>query len=182
MEVIHEEQGPVDVFRISGRLDYTATAGDFDKRLRAPFERDPARRFPVLDLSGVTMLGSQALRGLIALAKDLKGQSGQVYVCAPSGAAEAALKVSGFSQLKIYELHDNLKEAIVAATLASRKAPALKTEDPFHVPPPPEPPPPPPSGKDVALQVAKKTLTGVGKAWNSLAMQLQKLLDKKGKK
>ena len=35
MEVIHEEQGPVDVFRISGRLDYTATAGDFDKRLRA---------------------------------------------------------------------------------------------------------------------------------------------------
>lgn len=181
MEVIHEEQGPVDVFRISGRLDYTATAGDFDRRLRGPYQRNPQRRFPVLDLSGVTFLGSQALRGLIALAKDLKGQSGVVYVSAPSPAAEEALKVSGFSQLKIYELHDKLKDAVIAATLAARKAPELKSDDPFYVPPtPPEPPPPP---KDnVALAVAKKTLSGAGKAWNSLALQLQKLLDKKGKK
>ena len=182
MEVIHEEQGPVDVFRISGRLDYTAAAGDFDRRLRAPYERDPSRRFPVLDLSGVTFIGSQALRGIIALAKDLKGNSGVVYVCAPSAAAEDALKVSGFSQLKIYELHDTLKDAVLAATLASRKAPSLATGDPFYVPPPPPEPPPPPSGKEVALQVAKKTLTGVGKAWNALALQLQKLLDKKAKK
>lgn len=182
MVVNHEEQGPVDVFRISGRLDYTATAGDFDRRLRAPFERDQARRFPVLDLSGVTMLGSQALRGIIALAKDLKGQSGQVYVCSPSDAAAEALKVSGFSQLKVYELHDNLKDALIAATLASRKAPALKTDDPFYVPPPPPEPPPPPTGKEVALEMARKTLVGLGKAWNATAMQLQKLLDKKAKK
>src|SRR4051812_19510850 len=147
MEVIHEEHGPVDVFRISGRLDYTATAGDFDRRLRGPLERDPQRRFPVLDLSGVTLLGSQALRALIALAKDLKGQSGVVYICAPSAAAEEALKVSGFAQLKIYELHNKQQDAIIAATLASRKAPELKTDDPFYVPPPPPEPPPPPTGK-----------------------------------
>lgn len=182
MEVIHEEQGPVDVFRISGRLDYTATAGDFDRRLRGPFERNPQRRFPVLDLSGVTFLGSQALRGLIALAKDLKGQAGVVYVCAPSSAAEEALKVSGFSQLKIYEMHDKLKDAVIAATLAARKAPELKSDDPFYVPPPPPEPPPPPTGKEVAMEMAKKTLSGAGKAWNALAGQVQKLLDKKGKK
>ena len=182
MEVIHEEQGPVDLFRISGRLDYTATAGDFDKRLRAPLERDPARRFPVLDLSGVTFLGSQALRGIIALSKDLKGQSGTVFVCAPSAAAEEALKVSGFSQLKIYELHAKQKDAIIAATLASRKAPELKKDDPFYVPPPPPEPPPPPTGKEKALAAAKQTLSAVGKGWNALALQLQKLLDKKGKK
>jgi anti-anti-sigma factor len=182
MIVNHEEQGPVDVFRISGRLDYTATAGDFDRRLRAPFERDPMRRFPVLELSGVTLLGSQALRGIIALAKDLKGQSGQVYVCAPSSAAEEALKVSGFSQLKIYEFHDDMKDAVIAATLAARKAPAIKTDDPFYVPPPPPEPPPPPGGVEKVLAVAKKTVTGIGKVWNALAMQLQKLLDKKAKK
>jgi anti-anti-sigma factor len=178
MEVIHEEQGPVDVFRISGRLDYTATAGDFDRRLRGPLDRDPMRRFPVLDLSGVTFLGSQALRGLIALAKDLKGQSGIVYVCASSPPAEEALKVSGFSQLKIYEYHDTLKEALVAATLAARKAPALKTDDPYHVPPEPEPPPPEPTG---AMVTVKKVIGGIGGAWNALAMQLQKLLDRKKK-
>jgi anti-anti-sigma factor len=182
MIVNHEAQGPVDVFRISGRLDYTATAGDFDRRLRAPFERDPMRRFPVLELSGVTLLGSQALRGIIALAKDLKGQSGQVYVCAPSSAAEEALKVSGFSQLKIYEFHDDMKDAVIAATLAARKAPAIKTDDPFYVPPPPPEPPPPPGGVEKVLAVAKKTVTGMGKVWNALAMQLQKLLDKKAKK
>ena len=179
MEVIHEEQGPVDVFRISGRLDYTATAGDFDRRLRGPHDRDPARRFPVLNLSGVSFLGSQALRGLIALAKDLKGQSGIVYVCAPSAAAEEALKVSGFSQLKIYEMHDTEKEAVIAATLASRKAPALKTEDPYYVPPTPPEPVPEPTGAMVSF---KNTLGGIGKVWSSLAMQLQKLLDKKAKK
>jgi anti-anti-sigma factor len=182
MKVTHEAQGPVDVFRTSGRLDYTATAGDFDRRLRAPFERDPMRRFPVLELSGVTLLGSQALRGIIALAKDLKGQSGQVYVCAPSSAAEEALKVSGFSQLKIYEFHDDMKDAVIAATLAARKAPAIKTDDPFYVPPPPPEPPPPPGGVEKVLAVAKKTVTGIGKVWNALAMQLQKLLDKKAKK
>lgn len=175
MEVIHEEHGPVDVFRISGRLDYSATAGDFDRRLRGPMERDPLRRFPVLDLSGVTMLGSQALRSILALAKDLKGQSGLVFVSNPSTTAEDALKVSGFAQLKVYEQHDKLKDAILAATLAARKAPALKTDDPFYVAPEPPPPPPPPSGLKNALRVA-------GSVWNSLALQIQKLLEGKPKK
>lgn len=182
MEVIHEEHGPVDVFRISGRLDYSAAAGDFDRRLRAPVAKDPLRRFPVLDLAGVTFMGSQALRGVIALAKDLKGQSGQVFVSAPSSAAEEALRISGFSQLKIYELHDKLQDAIVAATLAARKAPELKTDDPFYVPPPPPEPPPPPTGAERAVQVAKDTLAGIGKGWNAAALQLQKMLDKKEKK
>jgi anti-anti-sigma factor len=182
MEVIHEEQGLVDVFRISGRLDYTATAGDFDRRLSAPFERDPQRRFPVLDLSGVTFLGSQAMRGIISLAKDVKGQSGVVYVSAPSSAAEEALKVSGFSQLRIYELHAKLKDAIIAATLAARKAPELKSDDPFYVPPPPPEPPPPPTGTEVAMEMAKKTLSGAGKAWTALALQVQRVLEKKDKK
>ncbi len=182
MVINHEEQGPVDVSHISGRLDYTATAGEFDRRLHAPLERDPMRRFPVLDLSGVTMLGSQALRGIIALAKELKGQSGQVYVCAPSTAADEALKVSGFSQLKIYEFHDDLKDAVIAATLAARKAPPLKTDDPFAVPAPPPEPPPPPTGVAAVLHAAKNSLIGVGKVWNALALEIQKLLDKKGKK
>lgn len=175
MEVIHEEHGPVDVFRISGRLDYTATAGDFDRRLRAPLERDPLRRFPVLDLYGVTMLGSQALRGILALAKDLKGQSGMVFVSNPSPTAEEALRVSGFAQLKVYEQHDKLKDAILAATLAARKAPALKTDDPYYIAPEPPPPPPPPSGFQNAVKTA-------GKVWNGLAMQIQKLLEGKPKK
>jgi anti-anti-sigma factor len=182
MEVIHEEHGPVDVFRISGRLDYTAAAGDFDRRLRAPVEKDPTRRFPVLDLAGVTFMGSQALRGVIALAKDLKGQSGQVFVSAPSSAAEEALRISGFSLLKIYELHGKLQDAIVAATLAARKAPALKTDDPFYVPPPPPEPPPPPTGKEIAMRVVKGAVSGLGKGWNAIALQLQKLLDKNAKK
>jgi hypothetical protein len=32
------------------------------------------------------------------------------------------------------------------------------------------------------MEMAKKTLSGAGKAWNAMALQLQKLLDKKGKK
>ncbi len=179
MEVIHEEHGLVDVFRISGRLDYTATAGDFDRRLRSPMERDPQRRFPVLDLSGVTMLGSQALRGILALAKDLKGQSGKVFVSNPSTTAAEALKVSGFSQLKVYEEHPKLKDAVIAATLAARNAPALKTDDPFYVAP--EPPPPPPEKKGL-VQIITGTVSGIGKLWTGLAGGIQRLLDMGGKK
>lgn len=182
MEVIHEEQGPVDVFRISGRLDYSATAGDLDDRLRSPVKHDPSRRFPVLDLSGVTMLGSQALRSILALAKDLKGQSGTVFVSAPSTVAVEALKISGFAQLKIFEQHATLKDAVIAATLAARKAPALKTDDPFAAPPEPPPAPPPPSALEVALATTKKAAVVAGKTWNWLALQIQGLLEKKPKK
>src|SRR5438309_4349635 len=120
MDIVHEQQGDVDVFRISGRLDYSAAAGGFEKQLRAPWEANPQRRFAVLDLSGVTMLGSQALRGILTLSKDLKGQSGTVYVCAPSPAAAEALKVSGFLDNKIFESHATVKSAIEAAARASK--------------------------------------------------------------
>lgn len=182
MEVIHEAQGPVDVFRISGRMDYSATAGDFDRRIREPWERNQLRRFPVLDLSGVTMLGSQALRGILALAKDIKGQSGTVFVCAPSPAAEEALKISGFLQIKVFELHESRKEAILAATLAAKKAPALKTDDPWAPPPEPPPPPPAPKGLKAVLAAARNAASATGKTWNSLALLIQNLLDRKAKK
>ena len=93
MEVIHQEKGTVDVFHISGRLDYTASASDFENRLRSRWERDPLRRFPVLDLSGVTMLSSQTLRAVLALAKDLKGQAG--WVVQPAAGKERADAAGG---------------------------------------------------------------------------------------
>jgi anti-anti-sigma factor len=181
MEVIHQEKGTVDVFHISGRLDYTASASDFESRLRSPWERDPLRRFPVLDLSGVTMLSSQALRAVLALAKDLKGQAGIVYVSAPSTAAREALKVSGFLQLKIFELHDTLTSAIEAATLAASTAPALKTDDPWKVAPAPPPPPPPPTGLKAVWHATKNSASMLAKAWQSAAMLIQSVLDGKKK-
>ena len=182
MEVTHEEHGQVDLFRISGRLDYTASAGDFEKRLRAPLERDPLRRFPVIDLFGVTMLGSQALRAILALAKDLQGQSGRVYVCAPSDAAREALKVSGFLQLKIFELHEAQKSALTAAALEARDAPPLKNDDPWIMPPPEPEPPLPPTRGEVAWEVTKKSASALGRAWQQGAGLIQKLLDKRAKK
>lgn len=189
MDIIHEEQGPVDVFRISGRLDYTASALDLEKRLRAPWERDPQRRFPVLDLSGVTMLSSQALRAILSLAKQIQGQSGIVHVAAPSPAAKEALRVGGFLDLEIFALRDTLSDALAAATAAAKKAPPLTTEDPWKMPPPkPEEPPPPPPAKPAEIAwnitkkiaiIAKKTAIALGKAWAFCAEQIQKQLDKK---
>lgn len=182
MEVIHEQHGPVDVFRISGRLDYSSTAGEFDRKLRGPSERDPLRRFPVLEMSGVTMLGSQALRGVLALAKSLKGQSGLVFVAAPSAVAEEALDVSGFLQLKVFQKFATLEEAISAAAAAARTAPPLKTDDPFAVPPPPPPPPPAPTGLAAVVESLKSAAASAGKTWNAMAMKVQDAIDKTSKK
>lgn len=172
MEVSHEERGAVDVFRLSGRLDYTAVAADFDDLLRAPWRRDPARRFPVLELGGVTMMSSQALRGVLALAKDLKGQHGKVFVAQPSAPAKEALKVSGFLELRVFELHDTLENAVAAAMrMAATAAPLPSAEDdPWKLPEPPPEPPPPPTG-------LKALLAGIANAWLAAAGGIQRLLD-----
>ena len=194
MEVTHEEQGDVDVFRISGRLDYSAVAGKLEERLRAPSLANPLRRFPVLDLSGVTMLGSQALRAILALAKELKGQSGIVFVCAPSAAATEALKVSGFLQMKIFESHDTLKDALSAATLAAKNTPVVRHDgDPWQMPVEKPLPPEPLKGWALAgdiskkaamatVPVIKKTASLTAKTWVWLAEKIQALLDRKARK
>lgn len=180
MQVLHQEEGSVDVFRISGRLDYTAVAADFDDLLRAPWVANPVRRFPILEMSGVTMMSSQALRSILALAKDLKGQHGKVYVTQPSVAAREALKVSGFLELRVFELYEALGEAIVAAQHAASLAPLPPTDahDPWKMPePPPEPPPPPGFGQKVF-----NGMKGFWKVWQSAAGLIQSLLDGFGKK
>lgn len=182
MEIVHEEHGPVDVFRVSGRLDYTASAVDLEQRLRAPCERDPPRRFPVLDLSGVTMLSSQALRAILSLAKQIQGQSGIVFVGAPSAPAREALRVGGFLDLEIFQLRETMPDALAAATAAARKAPPLRTDDPWQMPPPeptPPEPPPPPKPTEVAWNIAKKIAIALGKAWVFCAGQIQRLLERK---
>lgn len=179
MEVIHESQGDVDVFRISGRLDYSATAGGLEKLLRAPWEADQRRRFPVLDLSGVTMLGSQALRAVLALAKDIKGQSGIVYICAPSAAAAEALRISGFLDSRIFESHETMKNAVDAATRAAQRAPALIVDDPWQAPPEKPPEPAPPKGWARAADNAKAAAKGMARTWIWMAEKIQRILDKK---
>lgn len=172
MQVLHEEQGPVDVFHISGRLDYTAVAADFDDLLRAPWVANPERRFPILELNGVTMMSSQALRSILALAKDLQGQGGKVYVTQPSGSAREALKVSGFLDLRIFELHEQQQDAIVAATLASRKAAPLPGPeiDPWNTNKP--------TGED-ENHVEKKSgcFGAIINAWLGAAGVIQSILD-----
>ncbi len=184
MEVRHENQGAVDILHVSGQLDYTATAGNFDEKIRAPWSTNPVRRFPVLDLSEVTMMSSQALRAILALAKDLQGPGGKVFVAAPSASALEALKTSGFMDLKIFEMHATLPEAITAATLAARKAPPLQTDpgDPWKMPEEVPPPPEPPKGMEAFMINAGKIATALGKGWQSAAMSIQSLLDKKPKK
>lgn len=182
MQVLHEEEGSVDVFRISGRLDYTAVAADFDDLLRAAWKANPARRFPILEMSGVTMMSSQALRSILSLAKDLKGQHGKVYVTQPSVAAREALKVSGFLELRVFELHEALGEAVVAAQHAASIAPPPPSDsdghDPWKMPEPPAEPPPPPGMGQKVLNGFK----GLWKAWLGAAGVIQRLLDGFGKR
>lgn len=168
MQVLHQEEGSVDVFRISGRLDYTAVAADFDDLLRAAWTKNPRRRFPILELSGVTMMSSQALRSVLSLAKDLKGQHGKVFVTQLSASAREALKVSGFLELRIFEEHEQLGEAVIAAQHAAEVAPPLPSAeaDPWKMPEAAPEPPPPPSFLQRILNV-----------WLGAAGVIQRMLD-----
>jgi len=175
MEIRHEAHGLVDVFYIAGRLDYTAVAADFDDLLRAPWIKEPVRRFPLLELSGVTMMSSQALRSVLSLAKDLKGQHGKVFVAQPSAAAREALKVSGFLELRIFELHEQMPAALAAAVAAARSAAPLPAEDynPYTMPEPEPEPPPAPTALQKMMAFPKVLWGG----WQAAAGMIQRLLD-----
>ena len=131
---VSEEQGrePVTVLAVSGEIDY-ANYGELTDRARAL--HDGGCRNLVLDLSGVTYLGSSGLVALHGVARIFAGQeppdpehgwaaihamdedqgSGtdpRVKLLSPSPQAERVLERTGMREL--FEVHDDRAAAIAS--------------------------------------------------------------------
>ena len=81
--------GRVAVLRVSGRLD-ARTANVLRER---GAEVAAEGRNLVLNLSGVTFMGSSGLGALLALTEEFQEQAGEVRIAEPSEAASAVIRL-----------------------------------------------------------------------------------------
>ena len=96
MRLKEAKRGTVLVMSAQGRLD-AGTAGDFQGRLSASIDDGEDRI--LLDFSDLTNISSAGLRILLAAAKRLEGDNGQLAICGLRENVAAVFKVSGFDAI-----------------------------------------------------------------------------------
>jgi anti-sigma B factor antagonist len=102
---------PVSVLTVSGDLDsksYAALESRAAELIAAGKDR------LVLDLSGISFMGSAGLRAMHGIVNRLKnaGGSGRLALLKPSDAAARVMKTLGFDQF--FDIHGSLDDALAA--------------------------------------------------------------------
>jgi anti-anti-sigma factor len=96
MPLQESRRGAVLVMAAQGRLD-ARTAGDFQGQLSTSIDGGESRI--LLDFSDLTNISSAGLRVLLAAAKLLQGNNGQLAVCGLRENVASVFKVSGFDAI-----------------------------------------------------------------------------------
>ena len=98
------------VLRPAGQLT-SATAGDFEKEVRARVEAGD--RSLILDLSDLDFVSSAGLRVFLILAKLLKKDDGTLALCSMNSTVSQVFEVTGLSS--ILPTYPTVNEAITVA-------------------------------------------------------------------
>jgi anti-anti-sigma factor len=106
-----EERLPPDAVVVApqGRAD-AAHALEWERMFQGPLEA--GKRFLIINLSQVTYISSSALRILLVVAKQVRGQGGELLLCCPTPIVSRVLRVSGFN--KIFALYETEEVALRA--------------------------------------------------------------------
>ena len=96
MDVLRSTAGGVDVFRITGRLDSTSSAG-FEAQVLSAIGAETNR--VVLDFSGVDYVSSAGLRVVLLAAKKVKANSGGFAIFGMVQTVQQVFQMSGFSRI-----------------------------------------------------------------------------------
>jgi anti-anti-sigma factor len=108
---VSEEKGakPITVLHLSGDLD-SKTYQDLEAKAGEAIAKGADRI--VLELSGVTFMGSAGLRAMHGISNKLKsaGAGGKLRLAHPSDAVARIMKTLGFDQM--FEIFGSLDEAV----------------------------------------------------------------------
>ena len=96
MEIAVSEAGDVKVLRIDGKLD-TKTSPDAQALLTELIERGATKI--VVNFDKLVYISSAGLRVLLAAAKQLKGNSGELRVCSLNEVVQEVFEISGFNTI-----------------------------------------------------------------------------------
>jgi anti-sigma B factor antagonist len=108
---VSEERGdvPVTILHLTGDLD-SKTYTDLESKADEALTKGSSRI--LLDLAGVTFMGSAGLRAMHSISKKLKsgGVGATLKLASPSDAVSRVLKTLGFDQ--VFDVYGTLDEAL----------------------------------------------------------------------
>ncbi|MBE0478262.1 STAS domain-containing protein [Candidatus Aerophobetes bacterium] len=107
MNITQKQEGGIDIFSLNGRFD-AHCAADVEEKLNDAISRG-ARKL-LLNLEGTEYISSAGLRVLLAIAKKLKKEGGQIKLCSLQPYVQEVFDVAGFTQ--IFTICKNLEEAV----------------------------------------------------------------------
>ena len=107
MQISRKEEKGIHIFSLDGRFD-AHSAGDVEKELNLTISKG-ARKL-LLDMDGVEYISSAGLRVLLAVAKKLKKEEGEIKICCLKPYVKEVFDIAGFTQ--IFKIYDTTEEAI----------------------------------------------------------------------
>jgi len=96
VEIAVSEAGEVKVLRVDGKLD-TKTSPDAQALLTKLIEQGATKI--VVNFEKLAYISSSGLRVLLAAAKQLKGNSGELRVCSLNDVVQEVFEISGFNTI-----------------------------------------------------------------------------------
>ncbi|GAG18922.1 unnamed protein product [marine sediment metagenome] len=107
MQISRKEEKGIHIFSLDGRFD-AHSAGDVEKELNLTISK--GERKLLLDMGGVEYISSAGLRVLLAAAKKLKKEEGDIKICCLKPYVKEVFDIAGFTQ--IFKIYDTTEEAI----------------------------------------------------------------------
>ncbi|TET46978.1 anti-sigma factor antagonist [Candidatus Aerophobetes bacterium] len=107
MQISRKEEKGIHIFSLDGRFD-AHSAGDVEKELNLTISKG-ARKL-LLDMDGVEYISSAGLRVLLAVAKKLKKEEGEIKICCLKPYVKEVFDIAGFTQ--IFKIYDTTEKAI----------------------------------------------------------------------
>ena len=109
MELKSKKESSATVVTVTGRMD-AITAPAFEKALNDLIAAGETRF--VVELAGLDYISSAGLRGILAIAKLLKGKGGLICFANVEGTVKEVFDISGFGS--IFRMHDTVAGALSA--------------------------------------------------------------------
>ena len=107
MQISRKEEKGIHIFSLDGRFD-AHSAGDVEKELNLTISKG-ARKL-LLDMDSVEYISSAGLRLLLAVAKKLRKEQGEIKLCCLKPYVKEVFDIAGFTQ--IFKIYDTSEEAI----------------------------------------------------------------------
>jgi anti-anti-sigma factor len=107
MELKSIKESSATVVSVTGRMD-AITAPQFEKTLHEMIDSGETRF--VVEVAGLDYISSAGLRGILAIAKRLKGKEGLLCFANVEGTVKDVFDISGFGS--IFRIHDSVADAL----------------------------------------------------------------------